>query len=197
MSKSIMKESCKCPICGSTNEIDALFCSQCGWEFRIFPDNVPEIVKTNEERRIASFRDYFDKNRRLNKKILELNAKIDALNATIDSLKQEHKRIAEDLKGKLKQAESELKASLDENEKSKTVIQDLNSTLSSKIMENNHILSDNSVLKEKMQKESMKYKEYISPEDMASFKAGIKSRIDKLYDEIAYQKSEIERLRKK
>ena len=56
--------------------------------------------------------------------------------------------------------------------------------------------NENESLKKNLNDEKVRYREYVSPKDMDKFKADIKKRIDNLYEEIAYQKDEIDRLRK-
>jgi chromosome segregation ATPase len=185
-----------CPVCGASHEIDALFCPQCGWEFRIFPDTIPESVIANEEKRIAAYRAEYERTGKQREKIAELNARISSLKEENESLRKKHKDNTEALQNSLKRAEAELINARNECTSAEKKVSDLTMKLSAQLLEFEHLQSDNTRVKKNLRDELEKYKEFVSPEEMESFKASIKQRIDKLYEEIAYQKEEIERLRR-
>lgn len=185
-----------CPVCGSSHEIDAQFCSQCGWEFRIFPDTIPESVLTNEEKRVNAYRGDYERTGKQREKIAELNAKIASQKEEIDSLKKKHKETTDALQITLKQTESELSNARSDCKSAEMKVAELTKKLSSQLLKFEQLQSDYIRVKKNLSDELEKYTEFISPEEMDSFKAGVKKRIDKLYEEIKYQKNEIERLRK-
>jgi len=191
-----MNQLNNCPVCGSAHEINALFCSQCGWEFRVFPDTIPESVLSNEEKRIEKYRIEYERTRKHREKIAELNTTISSLKEEIESLIKKHNDSEATLQNGLKQTESELMDTRSECEIAEKKVSELAKKLSAQLLKLEQLTVDNLSLKKNMSDLIEKYKGYVSPEEMDSFKKAIKKRIDKLYEEIAYQKDEIDRLRK-
>lgn len=186
-----------CPVCGSSHEIDESFCPKCGWEFRIFPETIPALVMSNEEKRLSAFRAEYERSGKQREKIQELNASISSLKEEIEALNKNHKKATDALQTNLKQAESALENARSDSKNAEKKVSELTKTLSSKLSELEHLQSENLRVKTNLSETLEKYRDFVSPEEMASFKADIKKRIDKLYEEIKYQQGVIDRLRKK
>jgi len=50
----------KCPVCG--NDTDSTFCPICGWEFRVFPSEVPASLRQLEDERLAVAKKVYESN---------------------------------------------------------------------------------------------------------------------------------------
>ena len=191
-----MKKMNNCPVCGFSREIDEPFCPQCGWEFRIFPETIPESVLSNEEKRLSAYRAEYERSWRQREKIQELNDKISSLKEEIEALNKNHKEATDALQTNLWQTESELENARRDSKNAEKKASELTKTLSTKLLEFEQLQSENMRLKTNLSETLKKYKDFVSPEEMASFKADIKIRIDKLYEEIKYQKDVIDQLRR-
>ena len=185
-----------CPVCGFSREIDEPFCPQCGWEFRIFPETIPESVLSNEEKRLSAYRAEYERSWRQREKIQELNDKISSLKEEIEALNKNHKEATDALQTNLWQTESELENARRDSKNAEKKASELTKTLSTKLLEFEQLQSENLRVKTNLSETLKKYRDFVSPEEMASFKADIKIRIDKLYEEIKYQKDVIDQLRR-
>ncbi len=74
----------KCPVCENSLDGKEMFCPNCGFELRLFPQNVPDSVKVQENTRIEKARNNWSTILQLktnveseNKKVLELEKKDD------------------------------------------------------------------------------------------------------------------------
>ena len=191
-----MKQMNNCPVCGFSREIDEPFCPQCGWEFRIFPETIPESVLSNEEKRLSAYRAEYERSWRQREKIQELNDKISSLKEEIEALNKNHKEATDALQTNLWQTESELENARRDSKNAEKKASELTKTLSTKLLEFEQLQSENLRVKTYLSETLKKYRDFVSPEEMASFKADIKIRIDKLYEEIKYQKDVIDQLRR-
>lgn len=191
-----MKKMNNCPVCGFSREIDEPFCPQCGWEFRIFPETIPESVLSNEEKRLSAYRAEYERSWRQREKIQELNDNISSLKEEIEALNKNHKEATDALQTNLWQTESELENARRNSKNAEKKASELTKTLSTKLLEFEQLQSENMRVKTNLSEALKKYRDFVSPEEMASFKADIKIRIDKLYEEIKYQKDVIDQLRR-
>ena len=154
------------------------------------------VILSNEEKRLSAYRAEYERSWRQREKIQELNDNISSLKEEIEALNKNHKEATDALQTNLWQTESELENARRNSKNAEKKASELTKTLSTKLLEFEQLQSENMRVKTNLSETLKKYRDFVSPEEMASFKADIKIRIDKLYEEIKYQKDVIDQLRR-